>query len=67
MKKRFKQILAILVVAVIAILYTATLTLALLGKDYHDMFLVSLYATVCLPVFLYIVLWLKKVLKDRAD
>lgn len=65
-KIHFKQILAIFAVVIILALYITTFVLAVMGKEYHDMFLISLYTTVCVPVFLYIVIWLRRVLKDRV-
>lgn len=65
--KKLKQILALVTVAIILVLYATTFVLALMGKNYDKMFTASLTATVVLPTMLYIIIWLRGVLKKHAD
>lgn len=65
--KKLKQILAIIAVIAIACLYITTLILAILGKEYENFFKASLFATIVLPIMLYIIFWLRKVLSDYAN
>lgn len=65
--KNIKRILAIIAIVIILGLYVTTLTLAILGKNYEDMFTASLVATVIVPSMFYIIVWLRKVLKEHVD
>lgn len=61
--RKLKQILAIAAIVIIIGLYITTLVLAILGNSVsHSLFLASLYATVVVPVMLYIFLWLYKLM-----
>lgn len=64
MNRRLKQILAIIGIVIIAGLYITTLVLALIGSEStRALFTASIICTVIVPVFLYVVLWMHKVLK----
>lgn len=64
--KRLKQIMAVIAIVIILGLYLTTLILAILGNSVsHSLFLASLYATVIVPVMLYIILWLAKLLRGE--
>jgi len=65
--KNIKRVLAILTIVIILGLYIATLTLAILGKPYEDMFTASLIVTIAFPTMLYIIIWLRKVLSDHIN
>ena len=62
--KNVKRVLAIISIVIILGLYITTLTLAILGKRYEDMFTSSLVATIAIPTMFYIIMWLRKVLGD---
>ena len=62
--KNVKRVLAIISIVIILGLYITTLTLAILGKRYEDMFTASLVATIAIPTMFYIIMWLRKVLGD---
>lgn len=64
--KKTKQFCAMAIVAIILISYITTLVLAVLGLKYQKMFYASLCITVVLPCMLYIIVWLRKILKDRV-
>ncbi len=67
-KNRLKQILAIIALVVIAGLYITTLVLALIGSEKtKSLFMASIICTVAVPVFLYIVSWIYKLVKGEAD
>lgn len=63
---KLKQFAAIAVIAIILISYITTLVLAILGLEYQKMFYASLCVSVVLPSMLYIIIWLRKILKDRV-
>lgn len=62
--KKLKQIFAIGTIVIILGLYLLTLVLSLLGNTLSDsLFKASLYATVVVPLMLYIILWLTKLFR----
>lgn len=65
--KNVKRVLAILTIVIILGLYITTLTLAILGKPYENMFTASLIVTIAFPTMLYIIVWLRKVLSDHIN
>lgn len=69
MYKKIKRILALAAVIIIGCLYALTLLLALSPGDGADeLLMLSIVATVVLPVLLYIYLWLFRLFKgDDTD
>ena len=65
--KNIKRVLAIVAIVIILGLYITTLTLAILGKEYEDVFTASLVATVVIPTMFYVIVWLRKVLSDHVN
>lgn len=62
--KKFQRILAILGIVLLIGLYFTTLILAILGKDFFPMFMAALFASMALPILLwlygFIYKWVKK-------
>lgn len=69
MYQKLKRILALTAVVIILLLYAATFVLSLLPDDQgKDLLMVSIVATVVIPVLLYIYLWLFRLFKgDGKD
>ncbi len=69
MYQKIKRILALAAVIIIALLYAATFVLSFLpGDQAKDLLMVSIVATVVIPVLLYIYLWLFHLFKgDHKD
>ena len=69
MYQKLKRILALGAVIIILLLYAATFVLSLLlGDQAKDLLMVSIVATVVIPVLLYIYLWLFRLFKgDNKD
>lgn len=68
MNRRLKQILAIIGLVIIAGLYITTLVLALTGSEStRPLFTASIICTVIVPVFLYVVFWIAKVLRGKNN
>ena len=69
MYQKLKRILALTAVVIILLLYAATFVLSLLpGDQAKDLLMVSMVATVVIPVLLYIYLWLFRLFKgDGKD
>ena len=69
MYQKFKRILALGAVIIILLLYAATFVLSLRpGDQAKDLLMVSIVATVVIPVLLYIYLWLFRLFKgDNKD
>lgn len=69
MNKRVKQVLAIIGLVIIVGLYATTLILALSkNPNSHGMFLASIFATIMVPLIMYILSWIfKMVKKDAAE
>lgn len=59
MYQKIKRVLALAAVIIIVLLYAATFVLSFLpGDQAKDLLMVSIVATVVIPVLLYIYLWL---------
>ena len=69
MYQKLKRILALTAVVIILLLYAVTFVLSLLpGDQAKDLLMVSIVATVVIPVLLYIYLWLFRLFKgDGKD
>lgn len=68
MKKRTKQIAAILCVVLLAGLYLATFVFALIDSPNSGrMFQASLFGTIAVPILLWIYIWLYRKWKDRNN
>lgn len=66
--KRMKQILAILLIIILAALYVSSLVFAIIGSDRAmDWLKASIYATVVLPVLLWIYIFLYQKIRDTKD
>ncbi len=66
--RRFKQILSIIGIAVIAGLYITTLVLAITGSEKtQGLFIASIFCTVMIPLIMYILSWLYKRLKSDIE
>ena len=64
MYQKLKRILALAAVVIIVLLYAATFVLSFLpGDQSKDLLMVSIVATVVIPVLLYIYLWLFRLFK----
>ena len=68
MYHKIKRILALLAVAVIILLYLTTLILAFAKSEQAgELLMVSIVATVVIPVLLYIYLWLLRLFRKDDD
>lgn len=68
MNKKVKQVLAIIGIVIILGLYATTLILAICGNENtHGLFMASIFATVMVPVLIYIIQWLYKLVKKQAE
>lgn len=68
MYHKIKRILALLAVAVIILLYLTTLILAFSKSEQAgELLMVSIVATVVIPVLLYIYLWLLRLFRKDDD
>lgn len=68
MNKKVKQILAIIGIVIILGLYATTLILAICGNENtHGLFMASIFATVMVPVLIYVIQWLYKLVKKQAE
>lgn len=64
MYQKIKRILALLAVIIIALLYLTTLVLSFFQSERSgELLMVSIVATVVIPVLLYIYLWLYRLFK----
>lgn len=62
MYQKIKRILAMLAVLIIALLYLTTLVLSFFQNEQTgELLMISIVATVVLPVLLYIYLWLLRI------
>ncbi len=67
MNKNLKRVLAIIGLAVIAGLYLTTLILALSGNENtHGLFMASIFATIMVPLIMYILSWIFNLVKKQA-
>lgn len=68
MYQKMKRILALLAVAVIVLLYLATLLLSFLQSEQAgELLMIAIVATVVIPVLLYIYLWLFRLFTKDDD
>ncbi|MCF0142413.1 MAG: hypothetical protein HUJ75_03445 [Parasporobacterium sp.] len=68
MKKRVKQILAIIAIVIILGLYITTLILAVTGNESTDkLFTLSIAATIVVPGAMYIFSWIYKKVHSDAE
>lgn len=68
MNKKLKQVLAIIGIVIIAVLYIITLILALSGNENtHGLFMASIFATIMVPLIMYILSWIFKLVKKQAE
>lgn len=66
--KRTKQILAILLIIILAALYVSSLVFAIIGNDRAmDWLKTSIYATIVLPVLLWIYIFLYQKVRDTKN
>ncbi len=65
--KKIQRFLAILGIILLVGLYLSTLVLAVLGKNFFPMFMAALFASMALPVLLWLYGFLYKMLKKKAD
>lgn len=66
MYQKMKRILALLAVIVIALLYLTTFVLSFIQSEQSgELLMISLVATVVIPVLLYIYLWLFRLFKGE--
>ncbi len=62
--KKLKQIAALVTIVVIVLLYLTTLVLALMNNSYtQKFFTASLFASIFIPVIIYLMFWIAGVLK----
>lgn len=68
MYQKIKRILALLAVVIIILLYLVTLVLSFFHNEQaKELLMISIVATVVLPVLLYIYLWLFRLFKGGDD
>ncbi len=68
MFRKIKRFLALFAVVIILLLYLVTFLLALFHSDKtHDLLMLSLVATVVLPVLLYLYLWLYRLFQKKEE
>ncbi len=65
--KKAQRILAIIGVILLVCLYLAVLVFALLGKDFFPMFMAALFATITLPVLLWVYSYLYRKVRKKSD
>lgn len=63
----FKKIISIVLIALILLLYITTFVLSLMNNHYTKAFFdAALFATFFIPIMLYLILWLAKVIKNYS-
>lgn len=68
MYQKIKRILAMLTVIIIALLYLSTLILSFFQSEQAgELLMISIVATVVLPVLLYIYLWLFRLFSGKDN
>ena len=74
MNNKPKRIVAWVCLITLPLIYIATLVLALCGMDlYHPLLAICIIATIALPIFAYIIIWLlgryndKKIIGDPVE
>lgn len=64
--KKFKQIIAILGILALLGLYLTSFMLAVFGNENSaKMFNASVYATIAIPIFLWVMMWVAKLLQKK--
>ncbi|MEG0961710.1 MAG: hypothetical protein RSD28_01195 [Lachnospiraceae bacterium] len=63
--KKTKQILAIIGIVLLVCLYLTTLLLALLGKDFFQMFMAAMISTIMIPVLIWTYTFVYKLIKKH--
>lgn len=63
--KKTKQILAVIGIILLAGLYLTTLILAVLGKDFFQLFMASMISTIMIPVLIWAYTFVYKLLKKN--
>ena len=64
--KKSRQILAILGIVLLVGLYLATLILAILGKNFFPLFMASLFASMALPMLIWLYGFIYKRVKKNS-
>ncbi len=64
--KKSRQILAILGIVLLVGLYLATLILAILGKNFFPLFMAALFASMALPILIWLYGFIYKWVKKNA-
>lgn len=68
MYQKIKRLLALLAVIIILLLYLAAFILSLFHNEKtEELLMISLVATVVIPVLLYIYLWLFRLFQKKAE
>lgn len=63
-----KKLIAIIGILIILFLYITTFILAILNKPgTAELFKTSIYATIVIPILMYIYLWLYRLLRDKNE
>lgn len=65
--KKVQRILAILGIILLVGLYLLTLVLAILGKDFFPMFMAALFASMALPILLWLYGFIYKRLNENSQ
>lgn len=63
--KKTKQILAVIGIVLLAGLYLSTLILAVLGKEFFQLFMASIVSTIMIPVLIWAYTFLYRLSKRR--
>lgn len=63
--KKTKQILAVIGIILLAGLYLTTLILAVLGKEFFQLFMASMISTIMIPVLIWAYTFVYKLLKKN--
>ena len=65
--KKTKRILAITGVILLAVLYLSTLVFALMGKDFFQLFMVSIICSVMIPVLIWAYTLVYRLVKKQNE
>lgn len=66
--KKFKQIVAIIGIIALLSLYIISFVLAIFGGvDSAKLFNASVYATITIPIFIWVMIWIAKLLSKFND
>lgn len=64
--KKTKQILAVIGIILLVGLYLTTLILAVLGKEFFQLFMASIISTIMIPVLIWAYTFVYKLLKKNS-